>query len=154
MLNYSGAAQVYFENYTGEPVSTQYGENAVPAAAEKELSVTGAAQGLRFYGARLVYREKIAVRFYFTGDAEGKVFTANGKTYTAVEKNGLYYVEISNILPQNLDEQITVTVDGLTVAYSPMNYIVRMNQKDDAKLQNLMKALYNYHLAAKEYVAA
>lgn len=30
-----------------------------------------------------------------------------------------------------------------------MNYIVRMSVKSDADLKNLLKALYNYHLAAK-----
>ena len=30
-----------------------------------------------------------------------------------------------------------------------MNYIVRMNAKGDENMQNLMKALYNYYLAAE-----
>jgi hypothetical protein len=31
-----------------------------------------------------------------------------------------------------------------------MNYIVRMNAKGSDNLKNLLKALYNYHLAAKQ----
>lgn len=41
---------------------------------------------------------------------------------------------------------VTGTNGGsLAVSYSPMNYIVRMNAKGNENL----KALYNYHLAAK-----
>ena len=66
----------------------------------------------------------------------------------------MYYIEIADILPQNLEQQITLTItdaDGnaLTVSYGPMNYIVRMNEKGSVELQNLLKALYNYHLAAR-----
>ena len=65
----------------------------------------------------------------------------------------------SDILPQNLDQQITLTVtdaDGnaLSVTYGPMNYIVRMSTKGSEELKVLLKALYNYHLAAKALRAA
>ena len=64
------------------------------------------------------------------------------------------YIEIADILPQNLDQQITVTIvsaegNTMIVTYSPMNYIVRMNEKGNSALRALVKALYNYHLAAK-----
>ena len=76
------------------------------------------------------------------------------RAYTPVLKDGLYYVEIGGILPQNLDQQIMLTVQNgegkqLSVTYGPMNYIVRMNEKGDDELKALLKALYNYHLAAK-----
>ena len=120
----------------------------------EDLSVSGKISDVSFYGASLVYRDRIAVRYYFTGDVTGCTFTANGNTYTPVAKDGMYYIEIADILPQNLDQQITMTAtdaDGnaLKVTYGPMNYFVRMNEKGSADLQNLLKALYNYHLAAK-----
>lgn len=154
MLNYGGAAQTYFGYNTENLVSDQLGANEVPETAQNEMTVSGSADGIVFYGASLVYREKIAVRFYFTGAAEGVSFTVAGKERTPVEKeDGLYYIEIGDILPQNLDQQIAVQVgNSLTVAYSPMNYMVRMNQKGDVNMQNLMKALYNYHLMAKAFV--
>ena len=65
----------------------------------------------------------------------------------------MFYVEVEDILPQNLEEAVSVEVDGLTVSYSPMNYIVRMNAKGSDALKNLMKALYNYHQAAENYTA-
>ena len=74
--------------------------------------------------------------------------------YAYGEKNGMYYVEIADINPQDLDNAITVAVnETLTVSYSPMNYIVRMSTKGSENLQALMKALYNYHLAAEDFCA-
>ena len=152
MLNYGGAAQAYFGHNTENLVSTSFGESEVPSTTTA-MNVNVTAEGIRFYGASLVYREKIAVRFYFTGNAEGMTFTANGKTYTAQETSGLWCVEVNDILPQDLGQQIKLTADGASVTYGPMNYIVRMNQKGDKDLQNLMKALYNYYLTAAEYAA-
>ena len=48
-----------------------------------------------------------------------------------------------------LNKAVSVEVSGLSVSYSPMNYIVRMNAKGSDSLKALLKALYNYHLAAK-----
>lgn len=157
MLNYGGAAQTYFGHNTENPVSSELGTEAVPETTT-DKSVSGAADGISLYSASLVFRNKIAVRFYFTGSTEGITFKVGEKEYSAVAKDGMSYVEIADILPQDLDQQITLTVTDaggnvLTVVYGPMNYIVRMNSKGSENLQNLLKALYNYHLAAKAYTA-
>ncbi len=156
MLNYGAMAQLYF-NYDAENLAndgiTDTAATEVPETAE-EMTVSDKLSGLNFYGASLVCRDRIAVRYYFTGDISECTFTANEKDYMPVAKDGMYYIEIADILPQDLDQQITVTVSDaegntLTVSYSPMNYIVRMNQKGSEAVKNLVKALYNYHLAAK-----
>ena len=160
MLNYGAMAQVYFdydaENLANDGI-TGVANAEVPQTAE-EMIVSDKISGLSFYGASLVYRDRIAVRYYFTGDVTGCTFTANGNTYTPVAKDGMYYIEIADILPQDLDQQITLTVtdaDGnaLAVTYGPMNYIVRMNEKGNDALKALVKALYNYHLAANALTA-
>ncbi len=159
MLNYGAAAQAYF-GYESDGMAnegiTGAGQEAVPERAP-EMTLSGKAGNVRFYGASLVYESRIAVRFYFTGDVSGCSFTVDGQTCTPAEKNGLYYIEVSDILPQNLDKQIPVTVtsggETLTVSYSPLNYMVRMNARGNETLQSLMRALYNYHLAAKALAA-
>ncbi len=143
MLNYGGAAQTYFGYNSDNLAST--GIDGAGAANIPETTtdyvVEGSADGIDYYGASLVYRDKIAIRFYFTGSAEG--------IEGAVQKGDMFYIEVADILPQDYDKAVTVTVGGLTVSYSPMNYIVRMSQKDNENLTALLKALYNYHLAAK-----
>ena len=158
MLNYGGAAQTYFGYNAENPVSSELGTEAVPETAA-DMSVSGSADGIKFYGASLVYRNQIAVRFYFSGSSEGITFKVGENEYVAVAKDGMCYVEIADILPQDLDQQITLTVadasgNTLTVIYGPMNYIVRMNAKGSESLQNLMKAIYNYYCAAEALVEA
>lgn len=153
MLNYGGAAQAYFGYNTENLVSTELGAEDIPTDIE-DMIVEDNSDDISFYGASLVYRDRIAVRFYFTGNVEGKLFTVQGKEVEAMQKGDLYYVEIGDIMPYNLDVQYTITADDLSVTYGPLNYIVRMSQKNDAALQNLMKALYNYYWTSLEYVTA
>ncbi len=156
MLNYGGAAQIYFDYHTEHLAGdgmTGVGAESIPAAVEQEMTVEGNAEGICFYGASLSFRDRIAVRFYFevSGDPSGCRITCDGKEYVLMQSGELYYVEVSGILPQDLDKMISVTVcDTLTVAYSPMHYMVRMNTKGPDSLKQLLKAMYNFHLAAKE----
>ena len=156
MLNYGGFAQIYFEYNDENPVNADVegvGAEEVPADAAPEMAVSGKVDGISFYGASLLFRNKIAVRYYFTvsGDISSYTFTVNGVEYQPeLKEEGLYYIEVADINPQDLDDAIIVAVnETLTVSYSPMNYIVRMSTKGTENLQALMKAIYNYHLAAE-----
>lgn len=155
MLSYGGAAQSYFGYNTEHLASdgiTGAGETQVPAKTETEILVSGSGAGIRFYGASLVFRDRIALRYYYTvsGDISGYRFTCDGETLYPVKNGEHYYVEIPDICPQDLDKTFAVTVNGsLTVSYSPMHYMVRMHEKGTADMKTLMGAIYNYHLAAK-----
>ena len=158
MLHYGAAAQTYFGYMTESLANAQLDApvyTSIPEQAETPMSVNGSVTGISFYGASLLFRSKTAVRFYFEASAiDGCTFTVNGKNYTPVKaENGLYYVEIDGINPQELSQSITLTVknssETLSVVYGPMNYIVRMGASGSAKLKDLLLAMYNYHLAAK-----
>ena len=88
-------------------------------------------------------------------DIASYTFTSNGQPLTAIEKDGMYYVEVADINPQDLDDAVEVAVtcadQTLTVAYSPMNYIVRMYNKETTSdnLKALLAAMYTYHVAAE-----
>lgn len=159
MLYYGAAAQDYFGYNTEKPIDeTLYagaGMKDISAEGVADMAVSGSVDGLQFYGASLLFKSKTAVRFYFTAEKNitDYTFKSGEQTLMAQAKNGLYYVEVENINPQNLDDVLTVTVtcgdELLTVSYSPMNYIVRMNEKSNDSLKTLLKAMYNYYLAAK-----
>ena len=163
MLNYGAAAQLYFD-YEADNLAntgiTDAGTVKIPGSIDDEFAISGEADGVAFYGASLVFRDRIAVRYYFefAGAIKNYQFTVNGQTYAPQLKDGLYYVEVDGILPQDLDESITLTITDpaekvLSVSYSPLTYISRMNQKGDEVTKNLVKALYNYYLAAKAVAA-
>ena len=160
MLNYGAAAQTYFDYNAGNLVNGNIigaGTAEVPSAAGSDVVVSGEVSGVTFYGATLLYRNKLAVRFYFTvsGNIADYTFKVGETAYEPVLKDGKYYVEIGDINPQDWDKSVTVVVnDALSVSYSPMNYIVRMNQKGNDTLKALLKAMYNYHLAAKAVAEA
>ena len=89
---------------------------------------------------------------------EAAVYTFFGKYYGTIKEagDGKYYVEIGGIAPQSLNEAITLTVtsgeQSISVTYGPMNYMERMSEKGSENLQLLLKAMYNYYLAAAAYV--
>ena len=158
MLHYGAAAQKYFDHNAENPVNKDLvhtGAEEVPEVWDPPMAVSGSAAGIRFYGASLVYRDKIAVRYYFTGSEQVETYTFRcaDAEYTPVYKDGLWYVELPGILIQDLDESLTLTVnDSLSVTYCPMHYIVRMNQKGTKQAKELVKAMYGYYLAAEEYL--
>lgn len=155
-LNYGAAAQKYFGYNTENPANAGY-ENAAAAEipqVDSSNMVSGSVSGISFYGASLVFENRIAVRFYFSvsGDIADYSFSVGE---APVYKNGMYYVEVPDINPQDYAENITLTVnDALTITYSPMQYISRMYGKtESAELKALVSELYQYHLTAVNYLA-
>lgn len=157
MLSYGAAAQEYFGYNTDAPANdgiTDAGAVEIPASLQAQVGLSGAVSGASCDAVSLVHLDRIAVRFYFTGDVTGFTFTANGNACTPVHNGDEWYVEVADILPQDLDQSITLSVTDatgseLSVTYSPVTYIARMNTRGSAQLKALVKALYNYHLAAK-----
>ena len=162
MLNYGGKSQTYFAYNTDNMADKDITHTAVQMPADTvNLQVTGEVNGITFYGASLLFKSKTTVRYYFKTNSNitDFTFTVADKTYTPATKDGLYYIDVEGINPQDLDTAITVRVtkgtEELTVAYNPMCYIVRMyNGKGSESLNALLQAMYGYYLAAKEYVKA
>ena len=155
-LNYGAATQNYFNYNTDNLANAGYEKAAAAAVPETDAAaaVSGSVDGITFYGTSLLLENRIALRFYFkvTGNIKDYTFST-GKA--PVSKNGLYFVEIPNINPQDYTKEITLTVNGtLRVTYSPMQYISRMyHMTEDAKLKTLLHELYQYHLTAVDYLA-
>lgn len=165
MLSYGGKAQAYFGYNTDAMADADI---TAPAAAEipgsSGVALTGSVSGIRFYGATVLFESRTAIRYYFTvtGDLGEYVFTdGDGNTYTPVQKGTLYYVEIAGINPQEMDSQFVIQVtktgseEALTVSYGCLDYISRMYYKASSvqALKDLLQSLYDYHLAAKVYIA-
>ncbi|MBR0446466.1 MAG: starch-binding protein [Oscillospiraceae bacterium] len=161
MLNYGAAAQMHFQYNTENLVKEDYTKDQSLTLEAAAVEVADSMNGLGYYGASLLFRNKIAVRFYFTGSVEDCTFTVGENTYEPVLKDGRYYVEVADIAPDALDQQITLKVTDangaeISVTYGPMNYIKRMYEKEDTSdsLKDVLECLYHYHKAAVAYVAS
>lgn len=158
MLGYGAAAQTYF-NYATEELADAGYEIAFAQVPNTKYNVTidQSVSGIKFHGATVVFESKTAVRLYFAAESmENYTFKAGQTSYEAKQKDGLYYVEIDGIAPQQMAQEITLSIsDGantMTVTYSPMHYITRMyNGAASENLKALLAAMYNYHLAAVNY---
>ena len=161
MLHYGAAAQKYFNYNAGNPANDGWTDTVTNIPVKMQYSaVQNAVDGIAHYGATLLHRENIATRFYFvlTGNKTIDAFTVKcGNSSLKINpKDGLYYVEIDGILPQDLDREVTVTVNGtMQISYSPLNYIYNVynNTQSPDSLKALVQQLYDYHLAAKAYTA-
>lgn len=159
MLSYGSAAQTYFGYNTENPADRGITVEAKTPTGDTTVDYSGRVSGIAFYSASLLHRNKTAVRFYFAGSAENLTFTVNGVACEPTAKDDMYYVELTGINPQELENDVTVVVsdgiDTLTVHYSPLDYIVRMYEKETSSPQTkaLVQALYGYYLAAEAYIA-
>lgn len=161
MLNYGGKAQDYFAYNTGKKadngISITF--NDIPYTENLAAVKTGSSSNVTFYGASLLHQNKTGIRFYFTSNGDGinnVTFSTDTEPDLEVIKSGnMYYVEISDIAPNQLCDEITVYVDGLSVTYSPFYYIHRMYYRDTsaASLRDLVYAMYNYYYYASAYLA-
>ena len=159
MLVYGGAAQTYFGYNAENLASSGITVEADVPTGDAGVEISDNIGVLSFYGATLVHKSKIAVRFYFTGSTEGLSFTVSGENVDVSEKNGMYYVEIAGINPPDLGNNVTVVVtdgtDSLSVSYSPLDYMIRMYNKVDSTdaTKAVVQALYSYYQAAIAYTA-
>lgn len=167
MLNYGAAAQEYFDYKTDAPVNDGCVTDlsSVTADSLSDYNKHNKSQSVNdviFIGANLSLKSKTTLRLYFKADA---TFTAsvNGQSLTVMkeEATGRSYVEVNNITPDKLADDITVTVTSGTVTddvtYNVMSYcynVLKLEPSKYADLQNAIRALCMYNTAAADYVQA
>ena len=111
MLVYGAKAQSYFVCNTDDyaDAGIEYEQAAVPAEIAPP-TLTGAVDGLKYYGSSMLFASKHAVRYYFVlsdgANIADYTFTAGNEVLTAKEKDGLYFVDVAGINPQDLDQPI------------------------------------------------
>ncbi len=158
MLNYGAMAQLHFDHNADNLANAGYelDEIANVPAEEKEIAIEGFVDGISFYGATLLFQDRISVRYYFEAPngVENYTFSVNDEACDVDAKGDLYYVQVNGFNPQDYNNDVTLTVsDGTasqSITYSPMHYIIRMCNKNTSSesLKNLLAAMYGYHLAA------
>ena len=160
LLHYGAKAQLYFDYNTKNPADAGNEievENTI-SAESPNVVVDGAVEGIKYYGSSMVFRSKIAIRYYFaTNAATSYTYKVNGKEIQPAIKEGQCYIEVANINPDQMDQEMLVEVsDGtsqLSFRYSPNAFITRMYNRDttDQELKDLLVAAKHYFDAAKVF---
>ncbi len=151
MLNYGAAAQTYF-GVTDESVAPDATiaasltlANAVTADnyAEQLTKVQEVlnSDALTWTGASLVLEDKISVKVYFTGNADGLTATVDGAAAAFTKGDG--YVEIK-LNPNQLEKTIVVTVGDAKLTYSAATYAYNKLGGSNENLKALVIAAVNY----------
>ena len=161
MLNYGAAAQVLFDyetdNLANAAMSIEDKVLADVDASAYQHSVTGSEEGIEVAFASLLLESNTNIRVYYrlTGEKsiEEYTFLVNGEEVTPVEKNGMYYVELSGIAAHKLDQMNTFTVGGLSVEYAALSYVNQVVlQHEESVMTDLVKALFAYAMATEAFV--
>lgn len=158
LLNYGAWSQKYFEHRQDDLANSGY-EITPQYTIAKEMptvEISGSVSGVKFYGTSVRFTSKTAVRYYFTGDGANCTFAIDGVQYTPVSKDGMYYIEVPGVNPQDMETPMQVEVtdgtDTLSVRYVPLHYFVRSYQKaTDETYRNLLQAAYSYFKTAAAY---
>lgn len=149
----------YADNYFGnaEPLADVVLDSEIEVEAGER---SGELNGLEFYATSLVLEDKTTIRHYFrvTDESAVNTFKVGDTELVANRKQGsdLIYVDITDIPAHELDRAFTLTVsDTYSVKYSALNYVQSViSTQTDAKLVNLVKAIYNYYTEADAYHSA
>lgn len=167
MLNYGGKAQTYFDYNLNDMADNgiAIAEQTIPYTENLVAVKEGSSENVKYYGASLIHEHQTTLRFYFSSTDEaianltfsasvdGTVIDSNMEVMKIGDK---YAVQITDIAPNDLLDEIKISVDGYSVTYSPFYYIHRMYYKSSssAVLRNLMNAMYNYYCYAVAYLDA
>lgn len=167
MLNYGGKAQSYFEYNLNDMADNGVAitEQSIPYTENLIAVKEGTSENVKYYGASLIHEHQTTLRFYFSSTDEaianltfsasvdGTVIDSDMEVMKIGDK---YAVEITDIAPNDLLDEIKISVDNYSVTYSPFYYIHRMYYKSSssAALRNLMNAMYNYYWYAVAYLDA
>ena len=134
-----------------EPVAVT-GVDANTFAAKQVVKSDGfAVDGL---SVSLFLDSETALRIYYTGDEINGITAKHGDetiALTSGTSRDMNYVEIKNISAYNLGDDYEITFgDKGALKVSPYSYCcIAMNNSNDVKLKNTVKALYEYCEAAK-----
>jgi len=153
---------LYAQKYFAYDIpSTLPSVSDTPATLVNERYTTSGSlpKGVRYLGSSLVLNDSVSIRTYFSvdGDVSGYTFSVDGKNYTPIKKDNLYYIEKSDINATNLGTKHAFSVqkgsDKYTINYSALSYIyTAVNTSQNDLLVKLSRSLYWYHVKVSAYL--
>ena len=169
MLNYGGYAQTYFEDISELANDQLYTSVTDPVLNLETINLESYAPtgtNVDKLTATLLLESETELRFYFTpengktlADYSFELAGANKSLVTGT-KDDLYYVAITGICADELQDMYTVTIRSkdtndifASVKYGALSYVrtVLNDSTSEIEWKNLVKSLYLYNQAALDY---
>ena len=169
MLNYGGYAQTYFNektdalankglyNKTNDPVLT----TNTTVSKDYNYAVFNNSIGVSFIGGSLVLNSGTDLKLYYSMDDQNMAnninVSVNGQNVAPEYDGNIMCVRVPDISISSLGDtyNVKISVNGKEVnqKYSAMTYMYKAlnSQNSNTKLNNVVKALYLYNEAAKQY---
>ena len=161
MLNYGASAQLLFDHHTDDLANAELSEadKALTAvdASDYLHSRTGEEEGIKPSTYTLLLDSETTIRVYFqltgTKSIEEYTFTVNGVEVQPVAKDGLWYIEKTNIAAHRLDDMQVFTCGDITIHYGGLSYVNQvMSYYKNGTTFDMAVALYHYSQAAEAYI--
>ena len=149
---YCDSAEKYFANETvGSVTATDRGYTGFAPEITGTLP-----SGVTVRGITLELASMTSIRIYLGGNLSGVSCTVNGEATTVKTTNSAdgtvnYYLEKSNIAAKDLDETYEFGIGDCKINVSAIAYVNMAMGKQTENFDNLLKALYNYNVAANAY---
>ena len=170
MLNYGGYAQTYFTvlktdalankglyNKTNDPVLT----TNTTVSKDYNYAVLNNNMGVSFLGGSLVLNSGTDLKLYYSMDDKNMAHninvSVNGQNVAPEYDGNIMCVRVPDISISSLGDtyNVKISVNGKEInqKHSAMTYMYKAlnSQNSNTKLNNVVKALYLYNEAAKQY---
>ena len=161
MLRYGGYAQKYFNYrtddlaYDGLLTDEEIALTPIPYTSTFDKNVVNqklgeAGSSVTVVGTSVTLDSALVLNIYLSGDvSDVMVYDENGDAVDAsISPVGSYTaITISDIFSNKIDEAYTITIDGVTFEYGPLDYIYAAANRGGA-LGDAATALYWYNQAA------
>lgn len=109
--------------------------------------------GITLNGISLLLESTVTIRLYMSGNVGGTAFKTDGETATVMPvTDGSYYIEKTNIAAKDLDKGYVFSAGSdFRLTISVFGYVNKAMGTDGDNFDNLLRALYNYGVAANAY---
>lgn len=164
MINFGAQAQFFFDHNADNPANSFLDEN------DRELTVISAMdlipyryttldndKNIDFVGQSITLRDKVSIKFYFSGDITADICTVNNAKISAddigTDENGTY-VAVHGITPDDYDKEFTINIGGVTVKNaSVFSYLYTALKNERTDLYGLVYSMYEYNKAVEAFAA-
>ena len=146
---YCSSAKNYFGGVAvGEVVAADDDISSYPIEKSGTLP-----SGITLNGISLLLESTVTIRLYMSGNVGGTVFKTDGETATVMPvTDGSYYIEKTNIAAKDLDKGYVFSAGSdFRLTISVFGYVNKAMGTDGDNFDNLLRALYNYGVAANAY---